>query len=152
MDFEVVAEGLKFPEGPIAMADGSVVLVEIQRQTLTRVKPDGSNEVIAHLGGGPMYAAIAHTGAWINLFNLLTVWQLDGNRGFAALSTSQRWLIVLTFVVGWVLTHDGLFVLLIAAAALRSFDAEAPVAGDRGAVAQFAFLILALAALLRAAA
>jgi Zn-dependent protease len=106
----------------------------------------------ARMGGGQMYAAIAHTGAWINLFNLLTVWQLDGNRGFAALSTSQRWLIVLTFAGGWALAHDGLFVLLIAAAALRSFDAEAPVAGDRGALAQFAFLILALAVLLRVAA
>lgn len=63
MDFEVVAEGLKFPEGPIAMADGSVVLVEIQRQTLTRVKPDGSNEVIAKLGGGPNGAAVGPDGA-----------------------------------------------------------------------------------------
>ena len=104
------------------------------------------------LGGGPMWKAIAHVGAWINLFNLLPVWQLDGNRGFAALSTSQRWLIVLTFACGWALAHDGLFVLLIAAAAFRSFDAEAPVAGDRGAFAQFAFVILALAVLLRVAA
>jgi hypothetical protein len=37
MDFEVLAEGLLFPEGPIAMPDGSVVLVEIARGALTRV-------------------------------------------------------------------------------------------------------------------
>ena len=43
MEFELVAEGLKFPEGPIAMADGSVVLVEIQRQTLSRVRPGSSS-------------------------------------------------------------------------------------------------------------
>ncbi|HEY1926084.1 MAG TPA: SMP-30/gluconolactonase/LRE family protein [Caulobacteraceae bacterium] len=59
---EVVAEGLQFPEGPIAMADGSVVLVEIQRQSLTRVRPDGKCEVIAHLGGGPNGAAIGPDG------------------------------------------------------------------------------------------
>jgi len=57
-----VAAGLQFPEGPIAMDDGSVVLVEIKRQTLTRVKPDGTNEVIAELGGGPNGAAIGPDG------------------------------------------------------------------------------------------
>lgn len=63
MNMELVTEGLQFPEGPIAMADGSVVLVEIKRQTLTRVNPDGSHEVIAELGGGPNGAAIGPDGA-----------------------------------------------------------------------------------------
>ena len=59
---EIMATGLRFPEGPIAMADGSVVLVEIARQTLSRVGPDGSVEVIAHLGGGPNGAALGPDG------------------------------------------------------------------------------------------
>ena len=63
MDIELVAEGLKFPEGPIAMADGSVVLVEIRGGTLTRVTPDGRKEIIARLGGGPNGAAIGPDGA-----------------------------------------------------------------------------------------
>src|SRR5262249_44637075 len=42
------------------------------------------------------FAAIARAGAWINLFNLLPVWQLDGGRGFRAMSRGQRWLVVLT--------------------------------------------------------
>ncbi|MGH6971967.1 MAG: SMP-30/gluconolactonase/LRE family protein, partial [Caulobacteraceae bacterium] len=63
MDFQVAADGLEFPEGPIAMADGSVVLVEIKRQTLTRVRPDGRQEIVAHLGGGPNGAAIGPDGA-----------------------------------------------------------------------------------------
>jgi gluconolactonase len=62
MDFEVIAEGLKFPEGPIAMPDGSVVLVEIARGTLSRVW-NGRTEVIAALGGGPNGAAIGPDGA-----------------------------------------------------------------------------------------
>jgi gluconolactonase len=57
-----VATGLKFPEGPIAMADGSVILVEIERETLTRVLANGKTEVIAHLGGGPNGAAIGPDG------------------------------------------------------------------------------------------
>jgi gluconolactonase len=60
---QLVTEGLQFPEGPVAMADGSVILVEIRRGTLTRVLPDGGHEIIAHLGGGPNGAAIGPDGA-----------------------------------------------------------------------------------------
>ena len=63
MEIELVAAGLKFPEGPIAMADGSIILVEIQRGTLSRVAPDGKVSVVAELGGGPNGAAIGPDGA-----------------------------------------------------------------------------------------
>lgn len=63
MDFKTVCTGLQFPEGPIAMADGSVILVEIQRQTLTRVTPDGQRTTIADMPGGPNGAAIGPDGA-----------------------------------------------------------------------------------------
>ena len=56
MSFDVLAEGLQFPEGPIAMPDGSVILVEIARGTLSRVW-NGRTEVICDLGGGPNGAA-----------------------------------------------------------------------------------------------
>ncbi|GAB4526757.1 MAG: SMP-30/gluconolactonase/LRE family protein [Amphiplicatus sp.] len=59
---EIVAEGLEFPEGPVAMPDGSVILVEIKRQTLTRVRPDGRKEIIAELPGGPNGAALGPDG------------------------------------------------------------------------------------------
>lgn len=62
MDIEIIAEGLAFPEGPIVMPDGSVILVEIKRQTLTRVWR-GCSEVIAELGGGPNGAAFGPDGA-----------------------------------------------------------------------------------------
>ena len=57
-----ITSGLKFPEGPVAMPDGSVILVEIARQTLTRVMPDGKQHVIANLGGGPNGAAMGPAG------------------------------------------------------------------------------------------
>jgi gluconolactonase len=60
--FREIAKGLRFPEGPVAMADGSVLLVEIERQTLSRVKPDGKVEVVATTGGGPNGAAIGPDG------------------------------------------------------------------------------------------
>lgn len=62
-EIRTIADGLQFPEGPIAMADGSVVLVEIQRGTLSRVTPDGEVTTIADVGGGPNGAAIGPDGA-----------------------------------------------------------------------------------------
>ncbi|HEX7954843.1 MAG TPA: SMP-30/gluconolactonase/LRE family protein [Burkholderiales bacterium] len=58
----VLARGLRFPEGPIAMADGSVLLVEIERGTLSRVDATGRVEVVAHTGGGPNGAALGPDG------------------------------------------------------------------------------------------
>ncbi|HUN51402.1 MAG TPA: SMP-30/gluconolactonase/LRE family protein [Candidatus Sulfotelmatobacter sp.] len=63
MSFQEVATGLRFPEGPIAMPDGSVLLVEIRAGTLTRVMPDGARTVVAETGGGPNGAAIGPDGA-----------------------------------------------------------------------------------------
>ena len=60
---EELASGLQFPEGPIAMPDGSVILVEIARGILSRVTPNGKIEVIAETGGGPNGAAIGPDGA-----------------------------------------------------------------------------------------
>lgn len=66
MDIQLIAEGLKFPEGPIAMADGSVIVTEIEGEVLTRVMPGGSKSVVAHCGGGPNGAAIGPDGAiWV---------------------------------------------------------------------------------------
>lgn len=58
-----ITSGLQFPEGPIAMPDGSVIVVEIRRGTLSRVQPDGTISVIAETGGGPNGAAIGPDGA-----------------------------------------------------------------------------------------
>ncbi len=71
--FHTITEKLRFPEGPIAMPDGSVLLVEIDGGALTRVKTDGTHQVIAELSGGPNGAAIGpdgkcyicNSGGWI---------------------------------------------------------------------------------------
>src|SRR2546430_144230 len=62
MEFRTLAEGLQFPEGPVALADGSVLLVEIAAGTLTRIAPDGTKSVVARTGGGPNGAAIGPDG------------------------------------------------------------------------------------------
>ncbi len=57
-----ICRGLNFPEGPVAMPDGSIILVEIERKTLTRVSVDGEVSVIADCGGGPNGAALGPDG------------------------------------------------------------------------------------------
>jgi len=105
----------------------------------------------SRLGGGPMWSAIASTGAWLNLFNLMPVWQLDGSRGFAALSKLQRLVVALSFLVAWAVTADGLLILLGLVATARTFDTHAPETPDHGALGQFVFLVLALAAVFHTA-
>lgn len=102
---------------------------------------------LIYLGtGAPIWAAIARLGAWINLFNLLPVWQLDGGRGFRALSRGQRLLAAAAIGAAWWFTREGLLVLLILAAGFHLFSAM-PKQGDRVALAQYVVLIAALSAI-----
>ena len=48
-----LAEGLRFPEGPVVLPDGSVALVEIERGIITAVSPAGEKRLLATPGGGP---------------------------------------------------------------------------------------------------
>jgi gluconolactonase len=80
MEIRVLAEGLAFPEGPVALADGSVVLVEIAAGTLTRVSPDGLKTVLARPGGGPNGAAIGRDGKCYVCNNGGFEWHVEGGR------------------------------------------------------------------------
>lgn len=62
MEIEIVTDGLRFPEGPVWMLDGSVIVTEVAAGVLTRVWPDGRKETVAECGGGPNGAAIGPDG------------------------------------------------------------------------------------------
>jgi Zn-dependent protease len=95
----------------------------------------------------PIIAAIATVGAWINLFNLLPVWQLDGARGFRSLSRPQRWIALGVIAATWVLTQEGLLVLLGIGAAFQCFSKSAPANGDPRGLVSYAGLVISLALL-----
>ncbi len=60
--FKELATGLEFPEGPVALADGSVVVCEIHSGHVTRIWPDGRKTLVADIGGGPNGAALGPDG------------------------------------------------------------------------------------------
>jgi len=93
--------------------------------------------------GAPIWGAIARTAGWINLFNLLPVWQLDGGRGFRALARWQRWAAVAVLGVAWAVTTQPLLLLLGAAAVWRALS-ESPADADSRVLALYAALVLSL--------
>lgn len=63
----VVAEGLTFPEGPVALDDGSVLFVEVRGPAVSRITADGAYETVASweraTTAGPNGLAIGPDGA-----------------------------------------------------------------------------------------
>jgi len=62
LETSIITDGLLFPEGPIYLNDGSILIVEIARGTLTQVFENGKKEIISNLGEGPNGAAIGPDG------------------------------------------------------------------------------------------
>ena len=94
--------------------------------------------------GAGIWGAIAHVGAYINLFNLLPVWQLDGGRGFRALTRPQRWIAVVVVGLAWLLTGEGLLLLLGVAGAAAAWFGDAAPEPDQTALLQYTWLIALL--------
>jgi gluconolactonase len=61
-NFRLIADGLRFPEGPIALPNGDIIVAEIAAGRLSRLRPDGRRTVVATPGGGPNGAAIGPDG------------------------------------------------------------------------------------------
>lgn len=98
--------------------------------------------------GWPILVVIAHAGAWLNLFNLLPVWQLDGARGFSALSRRQRMQVAAVLWLLALLGGDGVLFLLAIAATARAFGQGAPEQGDGRVQAGFLALAIGLTILI----
>jgi len=97
--------------------------------------------------GSAIWGAIAHFGAWVNLFNLLPVWQLDGGRGFRALTRGQRWIAAAVIGSMWLLTGEGLLALLGIAAVASAGFAEAADQPDPTILVQYGVLVVVLSLL-----
>jgi Zn-dependent protease len=95
----------------------------------------------------PLMRAIATVGAWINLFNLTPVWQLDGSRAFRALTRKQRWIAVAVVAGALFVSSVGILWAVLLFAVVRAWGRDAAEEPDHVALGEFVFLIAALSLL-----
>ena len=98
----------------------------------------------------PILLAIGHVSAWVNLLNLLPVWQLDGGRAFAALSRGHRAIAAgVLWLIALYVFDLTLFVLAIAAS-VRAWAQSpgTPAVGDRSVLATYVGLAIGLAVMM----
>ena len=88
MQLTQVASGLRFPEGPVALADGSVLVVEIAGGCLSRIV-DGKKTVVARTGGGPNGAALGPDGRCYVCNNGGFTWKERNGRLFPGTTASD---------------------------------------------------------------
>ena len=96
----------------------------------------------------PIWLAIAQLTGFINLFNLIPVWQLDGSRGFHALARWERLALVAVIGLALLLTEQRLLLLIGGVAVWRALQRETGP-GDVRVLATFVVLVVALSLLAR---
>jgi Zn-dependent protease len=95
-----------------------------------------------------IWFAIAQLTAFLNLFNLTPIWQLDGSRGVHVLARWERWALVAVIAIALLVTEQRLLFVVGAVAVWRSFQQEAGP-GDTRTLATFVMLVITLSWLAR---
>ena len=113
----------------------------------------GLGAALAALGcylatGAEIWFAIAQLTGFINLFNLIPVWQLDGSRGLHVLARGERWMLVAAAIVALIVTEQRLLVIIAAVAIWRSLQRDAGP-GNARVLATFIMLVFALSIIAR---
>jgi len=98
----------------------------------------------------PIWAALARTGAFLNILNLIPVWMLDGGQAAGVLSAVERAALLAAALGLWLYTGEGIFCFVAAGATWRLFTKDKPQQSDWGTWAYYVALLVALAVILHA--
>jgi Zn-dependent protease len=98
--------------------------------------------------GAPIWFAIAQLTGFLNLFNLIPVWQLDGSRGMHVLGRTDRWTLVAAIAVALLLTEQRMLFIVGGVAVWRAMQKEVGP-GDARVLATYVMLVMALSLLAR---
>jgi Zn-dependent protease len=101
--------------------------------------------------GDPLWAALARTGAVLNVLNLIPIWVLDGGQAVNVLGAVERAGLLATALGLWYYTGEGIFFFVAAGATWQIFKKDKPQQSDWGVFAYYAALLIALAVVLHAA-
>jgi Zn-dependent protease len=92
-----------------------------------------------------VWAAIAEFGAFVNFFNLIPIWQLDGSRGFRSLTRAQRAVILAVAIGLRFIVSTNILILIAAGCGYRLFTRDWQDEPDNEGLMQFAGILVALA-------
>jgi Zn-dependent protease len=98
--------------------------------------------------GEQIWAALAHTGAWLNALNLIPVWALDGGQAAGVLGQSHRWLMLTACVALWLVLGQSIFFLVAAGTAYRLFTKDLPAQPSNAIAAYFLIVLASLGVLM----
>jgi len=96
----------------------------------------------------PIWLAIAQLTGFLNLFNLIPVWQLDGSRGLHVLARWERWALVFAIAAALIVTQQRLLLIVGGVAVWRALQRDAGP-GDTRVLATFVVLVVTLSMLAR---
>ncbi len=99
---------------------------------------------IAIWAKAPLFSALAHVGAWINLINLIPVFGLDGAQATYSLDRTQRWLVLATSLIFFGMLHEGPFLFIALGMGWRLWQGGFPEKPSTKSLVQFVLLLFAL--------
>ena len=99
--------------------------------------------------GNPLWSALARSGAWLNAMNLIPVWVLDGGQAAAALSKSERLILLTASLALWLVLRENVFFLVALGAGWRLFTKDLPAHSSARTLAYFVCILTALGFLMR---
>lgn len=98
--------------------------------------------------GDPMWAALARTGAVLNVLNLIPVWVLDGGKAADALGKLGRAALLAAALAVWLYSGETIFFLVAAGIVWRLFTKDKPANDDWGVWLYYVALLVALGVVL----
>jgi Zn-dependent protease len=99
--------------------------------------------------GNPLWAALARSGAWLNLLNLIPVWVLDGGQAALALSKTERMLLLAACLALWLVFRESIFFLVAIGAGYQAFFAgDLPAHSSRATIVYFVCVLAGLGLML----
>jgi Zn-dependent protease len=107
-------------------------------------------QVVNRIGpatGGAVWGAVAYSGAWLNLINLVPVLGLDGAQATIALNRVQRALLLTAAIAFYAFLHEGVFLFIAAGMAWRLFTGPAPEQPSTPTMVRYMLLFLLLGTL-----
>jgi Zn-dependent protease len=94
--------------------------------------------------GNGVWAALARSGAWLNVLNLIPVWVLDGGQAMSALSKTQRIIILTGSLVLWLTLGESVFFLVLLGAGWRLFSKDLPPHPSRATTIYYLAVLISL--------